>query len=102
MPGGDPDVLGTSLVLNGESYTVIGVNPPDFITPTRTDFWTQIYRGSENPGWQSRGNHPGIRALGRLKPGFTVAQGISDLRRISARIAKDFPDTSTGVAAGGQ
>lgn len=100
--GGEQNVLGQTLTLNGEPYTVIGVAPPDLLTPTRVDFWTQLARGSDNPGWQNRGNHPGIRGLARIKPGFTFAQAIADLRKISARIARDFPDSSTGVAAGGQ
>ena len=100
--GGEANILGQTLTLNGEPYIVIGVAPPDLLTPTRTDFWTQLARGSDNPGWQNRGNHPGIRGLARIKPGFTFAQAIADLKNISAHIAKDFPDSSTGVAAGGQ
>jgi len=100
--GGDPGVLGTSITVAGEPYTVVGVNPPDVITPTRTDIWTQILPGSVAPNWQDRGNHPGIRGLGRLKPGVSIEQGLANLRTISARIAKDHPDSSTGVAAGGE
>lgn len=99
---GSADVLGQAITLDGESYTVIGVLPPDFSAPPRAEFLTQLGRTSDTPGWNDRSNHPGILAYGRLKPGVTCERGIADLRRISGRIAKDFPDTSTGVVAGGQ
>ncbi len=100
--GGTPDALGKTLTLNGESYTVIGVLPAEFGSPTGVDFWTQLARGSDNPNWQNRSNHPGIYAIGRMKPGQTFATALADLKRISARIAQDHPDDSTGVTASGQ
>jgi putative ABC transport system permease protein len=100
--GGDPAVIGRTITLNGEPSTVIGVMPPEFASPTRVEFMTQLARVSANPGWQERGNHPGIYAIGRMKPGFTAATALADLKRISARISKDHPDSSTGVTAGGQ
>jgi putative ABC transport system permease protein len=99
---GDENILGRSITLSGEPYTVIGVLPPEFTSPSRADFWTQLGRVSNSPGWQTRGNHPGIYALGRMKPGITFEAALADLKRISARIEKDFPDTSTGVTAAGQ
>ncbi len=96
------DVLGRAITLNGESYTVIGVTPPEFTTPSRTDFLTQLARASNNAGWQNRGNHPGLYALGRMKPGISFDAARSDLKRVSAQIEKANPDTSTGVTANGQ
>ena len=100
--GGRDDVLGTSVTLNGEPHTVIGVLPPEYATPTGVEFYTQIGRSGSNPGWQNRGNHPGIYAIGRIKPGVTREAAFADLRRISARISQDHPDESTGVVASGQ
>src|SRR4051812_37314572 len=89
--GGRDDVLGQTLTLNGESYTVIGVLPPEFNSPTRVDFWTQLGRLGDEKSWQTRGNHPGIYALGRMKRGQTFASALGDLKRISARIEKENP-----------
>ncbi|MDB6170653.1 MAG: hypothetical protein JWM88_3517 [Verrucomicrobia bacterium] len=100
--GGSGDVVGRSVTLNGELCTVIGVLPPEFTSPSRADFWTQLGRLGDTAGWQTRGNHPGLYAVGRMKLGFTVESALADLKRISARIEKDFPDTSTGVTAAGQ
>ena len=100
--GGRDDALGQTLTLNGEPHTVIGVLPPEFNSPTRSDFWTQLGRSSDQSGFQNRGNHPGIYAIARMKPGQTFETGIADLKRISARIEKENPNTSTGVTAFGQ
>ncbi|MBS0664780.1 MAG: ABC transporter permease [Verrucomicrobia bacterium] len=100
--GGRDDVLGTTITLNGEPHTVIGVLPAEFATPTGVEFYTQIGRSGTNPNWQNRGNHPGIYAVGRMKPGVPFEAALADLRRISARISQDHPDQSTGVVASGQ
>lgn len=100
--GGRDSVLGESITLDGEPYTVIGVLPREFGTPARTDFFTQIARVSNNPNWQDRGNHPGIYVLGRLKPGVSFERGRDDLKRVSALIERDNPKTNTGVVAAGQ
>jgi putative ABC transport system permease protein len=98
----DPAILGQTVTLSGEPYTVIGVMPPEYVTPARSDFWTQLGRLGDTKSWQDRGNHPGIYAIGRLKPAQTFASGMADLKQVSARIARDFPDMSTGVTAAGR
>lgn len=100
--GGSDAILGQAITLDGEPHTVIGIMAPEVIGPSRAEFWTQLARSSKSPGWESRGNHPGLRAIARLKPGISFETGMADLRRISARLAKDFPDTNTGVVAAGQ
>lgn len=99
--GGASDILGRVLTLNGHPYTVIGVLPPAFTLPENADFYTQLARLSDSASWQHRGDHPGIYALGRLKPGVTFAAGLADLQRVSRRISTDHPSTNTGVVAGG-
>lgn len=100
--GGSDAVIGQTVTLNGEPHTIIGVMAQEVITPSRVEFWTQLARSSDNPGWQNRGNHPGIFALGRMKPGVTIEAAFADLKRISARLEKEFPDSNTGVVAAGQ
>lgn len=100
--GADPSVIGRVLTLNGEMFTVIGVLTPEFATPANVDFLTMLGRASGNPGWQNRGHRPNIFALGRMKPGVTPAEAIVDLKRISARIELDDPQSSAGVSATGR
>jgi putative ABC transport system permease protein len=99
---GRDDVLGKILTLNGEPHIVIGVLPPEFHGAADFDFWTQLGRISDQPGFQNRGNHPGIFAIGRMKPGQTFETAIADLKRIAVRIEKANPDSSKGVTASGQ
>jgi putative ABC transport system permease protein len=100
--GGLDTALGQTVTLNGEPHTIIGVMAPEVITPSRSEFWTQLARSSNNPDWQDRGNHPGINAIGRIKPGISVEAAFADLKRISSRLEKEFPDSNTGVVAAGQ
>lgn len=89
--GGNPDVLGKPITLDGKNYTVIGVLPNDAITPSRVEFWAPIAPFSTEPSWQKRGNQPGLFAYGRLKPGVTVEQAQADLRSIGVRLQRDYP-----------
>jgi predicted permease len=88
---GKDDALGQTLSLDGESYTVIGVLPDDAITPSRVEFWVPIAPFSTSPGWQKRGNQPGLFAYGRLKPGVTVEQARQDLCTIGERLQQQYP-----------
>jgi putative ABC transport system permease protein len=90
--GGSSDVLGKVLKLNNESYTVVGVMPPDFRTPGRSDIWRPLTMQQEE--WNQRGGHF-ITGIGRLKPGVTIEQAWADLNAIAAAAAKQFPDSNT-------
>ena len=89
--GGRPDVIGRSLTLDGEPYTVVGVLPNDVVTPGKVEFWIPIAPFSNQSNWQKRGNQPGLFAYGRLKSGVTVDQARADLRIIGERLQRDFP-----------
>ncbi|MFL6528259.1 MAG: ABC transporter permease [Chthoniobacterales bacterium] len=89
--GGRRDVIGQSLTLDGQLYTIIGVLPNDVITPGKVEFWIPIAPFSSSPDWQKRGNQPGLFAYGRLKAGVTVDEARADLRMIGERLQHDFP-----------
>ena len=44
----DPGILGRSITLSGDSYTVIGVMPPDFKHPERAEIWTPVALSQEH------------------------------------------------------
>ncbi|MEO8025311.1 MAG: ABC transporter permease [Bryobacteraceae bacterium] len=75
--GGDPKLVGQSIILNGESTVVIGVMPKDIAYPPQTELWVSPkYRAPEWPPLQkdpsgSPGNHY-LRGIARLKPGMTL------------------------------
>jgi predicted permease len=93
--GGDQSVLGKSLSLDNEPYTVIGVMPPDFRFPTReTQFWT-TFRYKEDD-YQDRSNNYLI-GIGRLKPGVSLAQARIELLLIAARLRQQYPKENEAV-----
>ena len=90
----DSDVLGRSVTLHDQNYTVIGVMPPQMTSPQDTDVWLSIMRRSNNPAWMDRSHHPMIYVWGKLRPGVTVAQTRTEMKAIAARLEKAYPDTN--------
>ena len=105
--GGTRDVLGRTIELDRRPFTVIGVMPAGFQFPIQNDpieFYVTFAEDASNPDGskpqtEQRGSHS-LQAIGRLKPGVTMAQAQSDLSTIAASLEKQFTDTNTnfGVA----
>jgi predicted permease len=98
--GGDSSVLGRVISLDGEPYRIIGVLPPlpsfkalEVWIPLRPDLDTAEF---------NRGNHPGLRGIGRLRPGVSIEQMNADLARISREIVAEHPKETSGIGAGGE
>ena len=91
--GGDPNVIGKSIALDGKTRTVVGVLASDMPVLTRADLWFPA--PFENPGMQSRRSHF-LRPIGLLKPGVTMSQAQAELDTIAARLAAQFPETDKG------
>ena len=87
------DVLGQTLKLDAENYTVIGVMSPDFQFPDRTEIWTPLTM--EQKYWQQRGGHY-LEGIGRLKNGVSLPTGQKDLNAIAARAEQQFPRSNIG------
>jgi putative ABC transport system permease protein len=87
--GGDPGVVGKTLMLSGNSYAVVGVMPPGFKVPLgATEAWAPVHVVSA--GAPYRGVHF-LRTYARLKPGVTIAQAQSEMNAIDRRLAEAFP-----------
>jgi putative ABC transport system permease protein len=104
---GDRAVLGKTIRINDEPYSIIGVTPgeiPDFWVGTpqgKTELWTPFvpYVNGNNTVWaeSSRGDR-GWGAIGRLKRGVTIQQANTDLDRIASSLAAQYPlDHDVGV-----
>jgi putative ABC transport system permease protein len=91
--GSDPGIVGKSLTLDGEPYSVIGV------MPARSAFdrsFSQLWRPlAFKPSERTRNFH-WLAVVARLKPGVTIEKARSELDAIGARIAVDFPDSNKG------
>jgi predicted permease len=96
---GDKGVVGHTIQLSGDPFTVIGVMPASFrfpITEPKTGVWTTfaVDDTTNGDGLTNRGSHS-LDAMGRLKPGVTVAQADQDMKAIAARLTKQYPNTNT-------
>jgi predicted permease len=94
--GRDPTVVGRSLVLGGETFTVIGVMPKSMHSSWKnTEVFTPLLRLEDRIGGEdNRGNHPGIYVVGRMKPGVSVEQARSEVKTIAARLAERYPNSN--------
>ena len=92
--GADPGVLGRSLRLDNDLYAIVGVLSPGFRNPGSTipavEVWiTCGYSGDPFP-MPARGTRILPGAIGRLKPGLTVAQAQARLDTMAANLRRDF------------
>ena len=93
--GGDPDIVGQTMVVNGQSLTVIGVAPAGFDGTTlgaRPMVFVPItMRTAMNPGWAGFDNRQNYWAylFARLKPGATIEQATAAVNAVYAPIIND-------------
>jgi putative ABC transport system permease protein len=91
--GGDAGIVGQSVMLNGEAYTVIGVLPEG--SPFDRMFSRMWRPLAFAPGERTRNFH-WLQIQARLKPGVTLEQARARMDAIGARIAADYPDSNKG------
>ncbi len=97
--GSSPNIAGRSLVLNGASYTVVGVVPSSFsFYGQDRDVYTPIGQWND-PSFRDRRISVSARVIGRLKPGVTLAQAQADMDVIARNLAAAFPvaDKDAGI-----
>lgn len=87
--GGDASVVDRTTVFQGDSATIIGVMPPKFDYPPKTDIWFPT--PMLNPGMQSRTSGM-LWPIGLLKPGITMAKAQADLDAISHSLYQQYPE----------
>src|SRR5205809_5995407 len=95
----DPAVIGRSINLHAQNFTIVAVMPPQMTSPQDSDAWFSIMRRSNNPAWMDRSHHPMIFVWGKLKAGVTVDQARTEMKGIAARLEKTYPDTNGKVYA---
>ncbi len=89
--GGDPNLIGRPLILNGETYTVIGILPATFQSPfIPSDVWLPI---QAYPNYVADRAHNSAIALGRLADGFSIQQARAELATITRQLAAEYPNT---------
>jgi predicted permease len=98
---GSSDVVGKRIILDGDSYAIVGVMPPEFrsIAGTRYlssddthEVWTPLATDTTRSG---RGA-VFLRVIGRLKPGVSIETASSELNALAGRLAQQFPKENSG------
>jgi predicted permease len=95
----DPGIVGTTVTLGKDPFTIIGVAPARFHGTDRFDwpeYWIPIVNYFGADFLQSRIPNA-LTVLGRLKPGVTREQAAENLSAIVAQLAKEHPKTDTGT-----
>jgi predicted permease len=98
----DPNVVGTTVKLNGLDYTVIGIAPAGFFGTElvlNTDVFVPMAMQSQlevGDDWMEGRRSRNIFVLGRLKPGINVRRAEADLNSILTQLARDFPEADEG------
>src|SRR5882724_6630566 len=99
--GEDPNIVGTSIRLNGKPATIIGVMPPGFAFPFTEELWIPLY--NEFPpkprnDQTAQGNAPSVIAL--LRPEVSIEQANLEVTAFAHRLATEFPDTNKAFNVG--
>ena len=99
--GGDRNVLGSSILLNGRGFTIIGVLPPGFRWMEHVDVVEPVgvWLG-DHPDSSERGERGDMMAIARLAPRIPMAAARTEMEGIAARLAKAYPASNDqfGVA----
>lgn len=86
-------VIGRTVPVNGDPYTVIGVMPPGFEFPQTTG--DEIYSPLPNdPSFEDRGNSS-LSAVARLRPGISIGQAQEEISAIHAQLLHEYANEST-------
>ena len=95
--GGDPNVVGTAITVNGKPTTLVGVMPRHFKHPRPDDsgsveMWQPL--GMDYTAAGRRGDF--LSVIARLKPGVSVEQARADVKTIAAQLEEQYPNTNNG------
>ncbi|MGA7625597.1 MAG: ABC transporter permease [Candidatus Acidiferrales bacterium] len=94
--GSAPDIVGKPITMNGDGYNIMGVIPSSFyLQSSNFDSIHDVYipiGQYKDPLFQDRKVHEGTRAIGRLKPGVTLAAAQADMNQVASNLAATYPD----------
>ena len=95
----DPDLVGKTMFLNGQSFTIIGIAPEEFtgsMVMFNVDMWVPMMMQAQliptHPDWLKNRRVDWLNLLGRLRPGVSMAQAEADLNVIDRQVAQAHPE----------
>lgn len=101
--GGDPQVIGKTITLSDEKYTITGVLAPGTEPPTiyhsgLGEIWATLGSNYAPAGWANRGRHNWM-VVARLREGVSLSTADAELRAIGASLSREYPATNEKVGA---
>jgi len=87
----DPQILGKSITLDAKPFTIIGVMPPTFDYPPKTELWMPMAFDRPNDY-----EHRFVKVLGRRKAGLSLQAAQTRMDALERQIASQHPDTDAG------
>jgi putative ABC transport system permease protein len=103
--GGDASILGKTLTLDGNDYTIVGVADPKFrLIDTHSEIWIPytldakelLEMGENNAASATRSAMHTLKVVGHLKPGVSIEQARQEMQSIARGLEREYPDTNTG------
>lgn len=94
--GANPNLIGQTLTLNSQSFTVIGIMPAGFQFPQEAELWVPL--AWDDTERQTRSIHDYL-VIARLKPNVSLAQAQAEMSTISSRLEQQYPEDNKGWGA---
>ncbi len=95
--GGNTDLSHATVLMNNQTYHVIGVMPPGFAYPDkRAQYWRPVHFTAKE---QAKRDSHYLQVVARLKPGVSVAQAKANMMQIATQLEKAYPQTNTKLGA---
>lgn len=91
--GSDTGLTGKTLTLNGEPYAVVGVAPPDFSFPGRSEIWVPARLAEDK---RQRGSNY-LRVVARLGDGVSVEQAQGQMNQVASALAQQYPQNNANL-----
>jgi predicted permease len=94
--GGDREIVGRSIQLNHQPYTVVGVMPAEFAHPSReTALWTPLALA---PDFMADRKDHVLRVIGRLKADVPMERARAEMNALADQMAREHPESNAGMS----
>ena len=98
--GSDSGIVGKTIGMNNESYTVLGVMPKGFEFPSaEIPLWTTFATIYPERALVENRKARNFRVIARLKPGSSPEEAQNEMTTIARRLEQQYPDSNSGVGA---
>lgn len=102
--GSDPQVVGRTLRINGQPFTVIGVMPPELaglLVGIQPELWVPmamnpVIQPDPSKNWYETRRGLFLKTFGRLRPGVTPESAEDNLQAIARRLERQYPESNAG------